>query len=86
MAFWDPIVQFPSTTFRRVAMLVNEIEYMNTGEELTGLDLEHETENFIKNIVDEYIRQYFEESTRQVAQLTTRASRERTTMPRYRVR
>lgn len=76
---FSPVVTIPKPTWRRIEMLVGEIAYMQDGEEVTGLDLEHMTEKFIQRIVDEYARQYFEESTRTAAELvrTRRKERER---------
>lgn len=67
--FFKPVVTIEKPTWRRIEMLVNELSYMEDGEELQGLDLESATEKYIQNIVDEYARQYFEESTRAAAEL-----------------
>lgn len=77
MMLFTPVVRIPKPTWRRIAMLVNEISFMQNGEELEGLDLESTTEAFIQRIVDEYVHQYFEESTRTAAELVVRRQQQR---------
>lgn len=83
MGFLDPVVTINKPLWRRVRMLVGEISYMNDGEELSNLDLDHLSEKFIQRIVDEYIRQYFEESTRSAAEILSRRNQKEQVEPRF---
>lgn len=83
MGFMDPIVSINKSLWRRIEMIVCEVEYMQSGEELRGIELEEECQDFVRKIVDEYIRQYFEESTRSVAELLTRRIEQQKTEPRF---
>jgi hypothetical protein len=66
---FDPVVTIPKPIWGRIEMLVKELAYMRNDDELNGFQLERSCEEFVRRIVDEYIRQYFEESTRAAAEL-----------------
>jgi|GEM_PF-4058805 len=67
MGFFDPTISVPRVTYARLRMLVNEVSYMEDGEELTGYDLSEAVDRFAANVLNEYIRQHFEESTKVAA-------------------
>lgn len=69
MGFFDPAISIPRVTYARLTMLVNEVSYLQEGEELTGFELRDTVDRFVGNILTEYVRQHFDESTKTAAEM-----------------
>lgn len=69
MGWLDPAISVPRVTYRRLAALAEEIEYLESGDELETWEQRDRVEELITNILDEYVRQHFEESTKTAAKM-----------------
>ena len=79
MGWWsDELVAVPKVTFRRIVMMVEEIAYLEEGEELQGDALRTLAERLAVSILDEYVRGHFHESTHAAAKMMVERHKQRT--------
>lgn len=70
MSFWtDSVISVPRVTFRKLEELVEEVVYMEAGDEMGSRDRKTMAEELAVNVLNQYVDQYFGEGARSAAEM-----------------
>lgn len=73
MGWWsDELITVPKVTFRRLVLIVEEVESVSGEDVFPGLGPREKAGQLAARILEEYVRQHFRDSTRQVAEMFDR--------------
>lgn len=73
MGWWsDELIAVPKVTFRRLLLIVEEVESISGEDVFPGLGSREKTGLLAARILEEYVRQHFGDSTKQVAEMMDR--------------
>ncbi|KPV42038.1 hypothetical protein [Alicyclobacillus ferrooxydans] len=78
MSWWnEAVIGVPRVTWKKIEDLVDEVYYMEQGDELESHERRDLAERLAVHILEEYVQQYFGESAKVAAEMFRQRRRER---------